>query len=143
GRARRAWPAAKASPPAIVTARAAEEASGGGKHAKLDTLTATRSHPDARAARLDPRCEINRHFSLPPYLYQELGTPGVHAGLTAEDVLGAPLSNGILFVSQSFHDMNPKIVRATIAALDDALAFIRRDPRSAAKIYLDMSGEKS
>ena len=39
--------------------------------------------------------------------------------------------------------MNPKIVRATIAALDDALAFIERDPRSAAKIYLEVSGEKS
>jgi len=138
-----AVPAVKTSTQAIVLAMAAEKAFGAGNHAKLDTLTVTRSHPDALAALLDPRSEINSHFSLPPYLYQELDTPGVHAVLTAEDVLGAPLSNGILFASQSFHDMNPKIVRATIAALDDALAFIQRDPRSAAKIYLDMSGEKS
>ena len=138
-----ALPAVKTSTQAIVLAMAAEKTFGVGNHAKFDALTITRSHPDAMAALLDTRSEIDSHFSLPPYLYRELETPGVHAVLTAEDVLGAPLSNGILFASQSFHDMNPRIVGATIAALDDALAFIQRDPRSAAKIYLEVSGEKS
>jgi len=138
-----ALPAVKTSTQAIVLAMAAEKVFGIGNQAKFDPLTVTRSHPDAMAALLDTRSEINGHFSLPPYLYQELETPGVHAVLSAEEVLGAPLSNGILFASQSFHDMNPKIVRATIGALDDALQFIARDPRGAAKVYLDVSGEKS
>jgi len=138
-----ALPAVKTSTQAIVLAMAAEKAFGIGHHGKLDALTVARSHPDALAALLDPRSEIDSHFSLPPYLYQELAAPGVHVVLSAEDVLGAPLSNGILFASQSFHDMNPKIVRATIAALDDALSFIAHDPRSAAKVYLEVSREKS
>jgi sulfonate transport system substrate-binding protein len=142
-RDRIAVPAVKTSTQAIVLAMAAEKTFGIGNHAKFDALTVTRSHPDAMAALLDTRSEINSHFSLPPYLYKELETPGVHVVLSAEDVLGAPLSNGMLFTSQSFHDTNPKIVRATIAALDDALGFIQRDPRSAAKIYLEVSGEKS
>jgi len=136
-----AVPAVKTSTQAIVLAMAAEKAFG--NHAKFDALTVARSHPDAMVALLDKRSEIDSHFSLPPYLYKELASPGVHAVLSAEDVLGAPLSNGILFTSQSFHDANRKIVRATIAALDDALAFIERDPRSAAKIYLEVSGEKA
>lgn len=138
-----AVPAVKTSTQAIVLAMAAEKAFGIGNHAKFDALTVARSHPDAMVALLDKHSEIDSHFSLPPYLYKELESPDVHAVLSAEDVLGAPLSNGILFTSKSFHDANRKIVRATVAALDDALAFIARDPRSAAKIYLEVSGEKS
>jgi len=137
-----AVPAAKTSTQAIVLAMAAEKTFGIGNHARLDALQVTRSHPDAVAALLDARSEIDSHFTLPPYLYKELESPGVHAVLTAEQVLGAPLSNGILFTSQSFHDANPGIVRAVAAALDDALALIARDPRRAARIYLEVSGEK-
>jgi NitT/TauT family transport system substrate-binding protein len=58
-------------------------------------------------------------------------------------VLGAPFLNGMLLCAQSFRDQNPKSVAATVAALDEALALIRRDPKRAAQIYLAVSHENS
>lgn len=138
-----AVPAVKVSTQAILLEMAAEQTWGKGQYARLDPLTVTRAHPDAVAALLDKNSEIDSHFSLPPYLEIELAVPGVHVVLSAEQILGAPFLNGVLVCSQDFHDNNPKAVAATVAALDDALALIRDDPKRAAQIYLDVSHEKN
>jgi NitT/TauT family transport system substrate-binding protein len=138
-----AVPAVKVSTQAILLEMAAEQVWGKDQYTKLDSLTITRSHPDAVAALLDKSSEIDAHFSLPPYLEIELATPGIHAVLSAQQVLGASFLNGVLVCSRSFHDKNPKVVAATVAALDDALALIRQHPRQAAEIYLDVSHEKN
>src|SRR5665213_1172632 len=138
-----AVPAVKVSTQAIILKIASEAAFGPGNQGKLDDLTVTLSHPDAVLAMSDSHGAIDSHFSTPPYLYMELAHPDVHAVLSAQDVLGVPFSNGIMFTSQEFHDKNPKIVAATIAALQDALALIQSDPQAAANIYLETSGDKS
>jgi NitT/TauT family transport system substrate-binding protein len=138
-----ALPSIKTSSQAIVLAMAAEAIWGVGNHAKLDGLTVGRSHPDALIALLDPRNEINSHFSLPPYLDRELATPGIRPVLDAKDVVGAPFLNGMLIASQSFRSQNPKTVASTVAALDEALELIRSDRRRAAKIYLAISKENN
>ena len=138
-----AVPAVKVSTQAIILKIACEAAFGPGNQGKLDGLTVTLSHPDAVLALGENHGEIDSHFSTPPYLYAELANPGVHAVLSAEDVLGVPFSNGIMFTSQAFHKQNPKIITATIAALEEALGLIQRDPRHAANIYVETSGDKS
>ena len=118
-------PAIKTSTQAMILAMAAESLWGPGNHARLDGLTVTRAHPDAVAALLDPRSEINSHFSLPPYLNRELATPGGARRAGCRGGAGAPFVNGMLIASQAYHDQNRPMVQATVGALDDALALIR------------------
>lgn len=138
-----ALPSIKTSSQAIVLAMAAEALWGAGNHDRLDRLTVGRAHPDALVALLDPRNEINSHFSLPPYLNRALATPGIHAVLDAKDVIGAAFLNGMLITAHAFRSQNPRTVAVTVAALDEALDLIRKEPRRAARIYLAVSRENN
>ena len=110
---------------------------------KLDSITITRSHADAAAAVMSGQSEINSHFSSAPFYYYELATPGIHQVLKSYDALGARHTNGVLITSKKFHDANPKICGAVIAAFEQANAFIKEHPREAAQIYLTATKDKN
>jgi NitT/TauT family transport system substrate-binding protein len=44
--------------------------------------------------------------------------------------------------TKAFHDANPKICDAVRAAHEEANAFIKREPKAAAEIYLKLSNDK-
>jgi NitT/TauT family transport system substrate-binding protein len=44
--------------------------------------------------------------------------------------------------TRQFHDANPAICAAVMAAQDEANAFIRANPREAARIYIALANEK-
>jgi NitT/TauT family transport system substrate-binding protein len=46
------------------------------------------------------------------------------------------------FISKKFHDANPKLCAAVVAAFEEADAFIKAHPREAAQIYLDVTKDK-
>ena len=100
------------------------------------------THPDALAALSNPASEINSHFSLPPFVNRALQDKNVHVVLQSNDVVGGPVSNGVVFSSRRFVDANPKLVKAFIAALDDAMAMIKNEPLRAAEIYIAMTKER-
>ncbi len=137
-----AVPTIKISNQAIVLQMAAEQAFGEAGRNKLDPITVQLGHPDAVAAVLNPNHEVNSHFSLPPYLNMELKDPRVRAVLNSNDVIGGSVSNGVVFGTRKFHDANPKLVAAFLAALDEATRLIQDDPRRAAEIYIDATKEK-
>ena len=110
---------------------------------KLDSITITRSHADAAAAVMSGQSEINSHFASSPFYYYELATPGIHQVLKSYDALGARHTNGVLVTSKKFHDANPKLCAAIIAAFNDANAFIKAHPRDAAQIYLTTTKDKN
>jgi NitT/TauT family transport system substrate-binding protein len=99
-------------------------------------------HPDAAVALLSGRSEVNSHFSLPPFLQLELADPNVHVVLNSSDVVGGPVSNGVVFGTRKFYEANPKLMAAFVQALEDAMALIKRDPRQAAELYLAATKEK-
>lgn len=136
-----AVPTIKVSSQATVLHMAAEKEFGAGQHGKLDAITVQLGHPDATLAVLSPISEINSHFSLPPFQNRALKDPAVHKVLNSYDVFGGPLNNAIVFAHAKFHDANPKTITAVIAAMSEAMAMIKDEPKKAVEIYLSQVKE--
>ncbi|GJD49512.1 hypothetical protein OPKNFCMD_2243 [Methylobacterium crusticola] len=137
-----AVPTVKVSTQAVLLQIAAERQLGDGGRNKLDPITVQLGHPDAVGAVLSTNNEINSHFSLPPYQQIELRDPRVHVVLNSYDVAGGPLSNAVVFGRRSFVEQNPRTAAAILAALEEADALIRDDPKRAAELYLAATREK-
>ena len=138
-----ALPAVKVSIQAVTLQMAAEQAFGPGQEFRLDHLTVSMSHPDALTALLSGRSEVTAHLGSPPFQYEELEHPGMHKVFSSYDVLGGPATFNVVWTTSKFHDENPKVYAAFVAALDEATAAINRDKRAAAETYLRISKDKS
>ncbi len=136
-----AVPAVKVSIQAMWLQMAAERTWGPDARHRLDPLTVGRGHPDAMAALLGGT-EINAHFAPPPFNYIELRDPRMHKVTDTEELLGTPMSNGIVYTTEKFYIANPKLVAAVYAALNEAMHIINTNPRRAAELYLAHGGEK-
>jgi NitT/TauT family transport system substrate-binding protein len=137
-----ALPAVKLTGHAIALQMAAAKEWGVDHYDKLDAITISLSHPDAAAALLNGKGEIDAHFASAPFYYIEEATPGIHRVLHSYDAAGGRHTNGVLMASKKFYDANPKVCAAVVASLDEANAWIKAHPRDAAQIYLNMTKEK-
>ena len=136
-----AVPTTKISGQAVLLQMAAEKAFGVGQHGRLDAITISRSNPDGMAAMLSGISELNSQFSSPPYQNIALRTPGVHVVLTSKDIFSTPFSNGLFYTTQKFHDANPKVNKAVVDALAEAIGMISADRRRAVADYLAITKE--
>jgi NitT/TauT family transport system substrate-binding protein len=137
-----AMPAIKVSNQAICLQMAAAKEWGDDQYARLDAYTITRSHPDAAVSVISKATEINSHYSVAPYYYYELATPGVHTVLKSYDTMGGPSTNGVMLMTKKFCDANPKVTQAVYAALSEANEFINKNAGEAAQIYIKTTNEK-
>src|ERR1700733_3997734 len=137
-----ALPAVKLTGHAIALEIEAAKIWGPDHYDKLDSITITRSHADAAAAVMSAQSEINSHFASAPFYYYELATPGIHPVLKSYDTRGSRHTNGVLGTARKFHEANPKICAAVVAAFEEADAFIKAHPREAGQIYLDLTKDK-
>jgi len=133
--------AVKVSIPAIIMQMAAMKEWGKDSYAKLDPLTVSMSHPDGMAAFLSKR-DISGHFTSPPFMYKELEQPGVHRIMSSDDVMGGPTTFSNLYSTSKFHDANPRVYKAVLAAFMEAIELVNKDKKQAAEIYLRVSGDK-
>ena len=136
-----ALPGVKSSIQAVTLQMAVEKEFGAGNFAKLDSLTVTRSHPDAQAA-LFSNTEINAHFSSPPFQYQQLRRPEIHTVLNSYDVLGGPATFNLVWAAGKFVRENPKVYAAFVKALEEATAAINGNKQAGAEAYLRISKDK-
>ena len=139
-RDRIALPGVKIALNAILLQMAAAKEWGVAEYGRLDARTTTLGHPDALATMLSGTGDVTAHFSGPPFSTLEIKA-GMRPILTARDVLGDGWDM-IMFATTRFHDANPKLMAAVLAALREADASIRRDPPNAARRYLELSGDK-
>ena len=137
-----ALPGVKISGHALTLQMAAAQKWGFEHYARLDPLTVTLSHPDALATLAGGKSEITCHFASSPFYYYELAMAGMHKVLKSYDVTKGKHTNGVLTATKKFHDANPKLCGAVLAAQKEANAFIKAEPRKAAEIYLSMTGDK-
>jgi NitT/TauT family transport system substrate-binding protein len=137
-----ALPGVKITGHALSLEMAAAQKWGFDQYARLDPLTVTLAHPDAMAALVGGISEITCHLASSPYYYYELAMPGMRSVMKSYDVAGGKHTNGVLVATRKFHDANPKICAAVLAAQKEANAFIAAEPRKTADIYLSMTGEK-
>ena len=137
-----ALPAVKVSSQAICLQMAAAKEWGQDQYARLDPFTITRPHPDAATSVMSKATEVNSHYSVAPYYYYELATPGVHNVLKFYDTLSGPATNGVMIMAKKFRDANPKVTAAVYAALSEAEEVINKNAGEAAQIYIKTTNEK-
>ena len=137
-----ALPGVKVSIQAVTLQMAAEKVFGRGQYDKLDSLTVTLSHPDGMAQLLSGKSEITAHFTSAPFMYQELEDKRIHKVLDSYEVLGGPHTFNVVWATAKLHDESPKVVQAFIAALDDAMKQIAKDPAEAANLWVKNENSK-
>ena len=134
-----AVPGIKTSYAAVVLQMAAAKAFGPENYARLDPLTVGLSHPDAYAAMMSGGSEIKSHLASAPFSYQELENPKVHRVFTTVDVIGA-MTILVTMVQRAFAQANPGLVRAFLAAQEEANRRIAEDRDGAVGSYLRATG---
>jgi NitT/TauT family transport system substrate-binding protein len=141
-RDRIALPAVRTSLQAILLQIACEKEFGPGQHGKLDAITIGRSHPDGMAAVLS-NTEINSHFTVPPYLAEYAKRPDIRQITNSVEILGEPISNGVMYTSERWYRANPAAAAAVRAAMEEAVGIIKDSPQRAAEMYLAVTRERS
>lgn len=135
-----AVPSVKISMQAILLEMATAKEFGEANYEKLDPLTVSMGHPDAFAA-LNSGTEVQSHFSSAPFQNRQLKLPGYHQVISSYDIIG-PHSVSCISMQTRFHDGNPKLVAAILAAMREATAWIKADKRAAAEAYLRVTNDK-
>jgi NitT/TauT family transport system substrate-binding protein len=137
-----ALPAVKVSVQAVTLEMAAVEAFGKANYAKLDPLTVSLSPPDATIGLLSGGGTFESVFSVPPFQNQQLENPAIHTVLNSFDVLGGSHSFTVAWTSRKFHDANPKLYAALVAALKEATDVLNADKHGAAQLWIEDSKSK-
>jgi NitT/TauT family transport system substrate-binding protein len=132
-----AVPAVKVSVQAMMLQMAAAKQWGAASYAKLDPITVGMSPPDATVALLSDSADIASVFSVPPFQYQQLEKPGIHTVLNSYEVFGGPHTFTVAWTSSQFHDKNPALYKALIAAFDEATQMLNKDVKPAAQYWID------
>ena len=138
-----AVPTVKMSSQAIILQIAARKLFGDAQFDHFDSMTVTLGHPDAQAAlTAGGGGSLTGHFSGAPYQAAEAEAPGLHVVTTSDAILGGPYSNAVYFAQTKFHDANPTVIKAFMAAAKAASDYIIANPREACALYLKATGEK-
>ena len=137
-----AVPGVLITPQAVLLQMAVEQAFGRGQHTKLDHLTLTMTNPDGMIAIVSNAAEITAHFTTPPFSYLELKYPGLRKLVDSTDILGSPGTINLVFTTTRFRDQNPKTYAVVLAAIKEAVEYIRANRQSSAEIYLTMMNDK-
>lgn len=138
-----AVPSVKVSTQAIMLQMLAEQVFGPGQHVKIDHLTVSLSHPDGMAAILNPGSEITAHFTTSPFHEREMKMAGMRTLLTSYDILGGQATAVVMTATERFRAANPKVYAAVKGALDEAIATVNADKAAAARLYVELSRERS
>lgn len=136
-----AMPAAGISIQAIMLQMAAAKVFGQDQARRLDKNGVTLAHPEAMASMLSNMGSIDSHFASPPYNFLELKKPGIHKVLDSYDVLG-PATCEVVWTTSKFHDENPQVYKAFLAAFQQAIDLINNDKRLASEIYVKSTQNK-
>ena len=131
---------ATTSPQAVVMRMAAEKTFG--DYRRLDNLLVSMPHPDATAALLSGQI-IAGYVATAPFTAILKRSDKVHVVTTSKDILGEEMTGVALGAGKKFVDANPAVARVVIAATEDGMKFIAKDPAAAADIYLKSEASKT
>jgi NitT/TauT family transport system substrate-binding protein len=137
-----AVPSVGVSVQAVTLRMAAAQAFGKENYARLDPLTVAQSPPDATIGLLSGGSAFDSVFSVPPFQTQQLRDRAIHTVLSSFDVLGGSHTFTVAWTSRKFHDDNPRLYRALMAALAEATDILNADKRAAATLWIEDSKSK-
>jgi NitT/TauT family transport system substrate-binding protein len=134
-----AVPSVKISTQALMLQMAAADLFGQASYQKFDELTVSLSHPDAMVALMNNTGGVNAHFATSPFYEQEMKLPNARVLTTSYEILGGRASALVVVTTTKFHDANPKLYKAFLAAEKEAVDTINKDKKAAAKAYLEIA----
>jgi NitT/TauT family transport system substrate-binding protein len=134
--------AIKVTDQAITLQMAAAREWGWEQRFRLDSLTVAMSNPDGLAAILGGLSEVRNHATIIPFAVTELESGKAHLVMTSDDFLEPGSSSVLVYGTARFHDGSPKLYAATVAAFEEAIAFINAHPHEAAQIYVAREPQK-
>lgn len=134
-----ALPSIKVSTQAVLLQMLAAREFGQDQYTRFDPLTVGLSHPDALLAFTNGSSGVNGHFASSPYHEQEMRLPGAHTLLSSTDILGGRATATVVSTTARFRADNPKVYRAFLDALGEAIALVNRDKAAAARTYLELA----
>ena len=137
-----ALPAVRVSIQAVILQMAAEKEFGAGQEHKLDSLTVSLCFPVGLVLMMSGKSEITGHFTSAPFQNQELEDKRVHRVLTSYDVVGGPHTFNVVWAQSKLYEGEPKVVKAFLAALDEAMKMIKADPHAAAELWVKADKSK-
>src|SRR5947208_6235268 len=137
-----AVPSVKISTQALMLQMAAADLFGQANYQKFDEFTVSLSHPDAMVALMNNTGGVNAHFATSPFYEAEMKIPGARVLTTSYDILGGRASALVVITTSKFHDANPKLYKAFLAAEKEAIETINKDKRAAAKAYLEIANDR-
>lgn len=109
---------------------------------KFDKYTVSMQHPDAVVAIVSGNKQITAHYASAPFHQRELKEAGVRTIQNTNDVMGGPQTFTMISTTTKFHDANPKVYAAFVAALKQSFDMIKKDKKAAAQVLLDSMGGK-
>jgi NitT/TauT family transport system substrate-binding protein len=136
-----ALPAAKVSIQSLILQMAAAKEFGIENYDKFDHLTVTLNSPDALVSLVSGKSEINAHFGNEPFTSIELQSPNIHKILSSIDIVSKDATTSIYSTTQEFYDQNPKLIKAFLKAINEAIIWIEENQKEAVDLYL--KAEKS
>jgi NitT/TauT family transport system substrate-binding protein len=142
GKDKIAVPSVKISTQAIMLQMAAADLFGQANYQKFDEYTVSLAHPDAMVALMNNTSGVNAHFATSPFYEQEMKLPGARVLTTSYDILGGRASALVVVTTSKFHDANPKLYKAFLAAEKEAIDMINKDKRAAAKAYIEIANDR-
>jgi NitT/TauT family transport system substrate-binding protein len=116
-----AVPSVKISTQALMLQMAAADLFGQSNYQKFDEFTVSLAHPDALLALMNNTAGVNAHFGTSPFYEQEMKIPGARLLTTSYDILGGRASALVVIATTKFHDANPKVYKAFLAAQKEAI----------------------
>ena len=137
-----AVPSVKISTQALMLQMAAFDLFGPANYQKFDEYTVSLAHPDAMVALMNNTGGVNAHFATSPFYEAEMKLPGARVLTTSYDILGGRASALVVITTTKFHDANPKLYRAFLAAEKEAIEIINKDKKTAAKAYLEIANDR-
>jgi NitT/TauT family transport system substrate-binding protein len=115
-----------------------------GKPDHLDANMVSMTSPEALKALVVPGGAIRNYVASIPFDSTAMQLPGARELESSYTTVGGAHTLVLLFVTEKFRSENPKAYAALAAAIDDAMALIKTNPREAAEIFSAASqGETS
>lgn len=134
-------PAIKVSIPAIFLQMAAAKLYGPENWQKLDPLTVSFAQPDGVIALKSGGGAVDSYVFAPPFNYQVRDAPKVHKVWSSAELAGS-ITSLSMWTTTAFRHDNPQTYAAVIAAMRDAVAAIRAQPRHAAEAFIKAESSK-
>src|ERR1700730_16169483 len=137
-----AVPSVKISTQALMLQMAAADLFGKASYQNFDEFTVSLAHPDAMVALMNNTGGVNAHFATSPFYEAEMKIPGTRVLTTSYEILGGRASALVIIATTKFHDANPKVYKAFLAAEKEAIDTINKDKMAAAKAYLEIANDR-